>query len=194
MLRVCGAVIAASILGGVSYAQTGSGTLQTCLAIPDDAERLACFDALASAVPDPERAPSETAAIAPNPPQTELVPPVPPPVPKQQVETAVTSPQEPRAQDVAVQARPAPPPRPAREESQRVSYDATVVQTQRDPYGKLLVKLSNGEIWKQTSRGRAFEPKIGSAAAVRQSFSGAWFVDFESTRDTVRMVTTKFAD
>lgn len=195
MLRVCGLITIAVCLGGVSYAQSGNATLQDCLAIAEDAERLACFDAVASATAV-EPAPAPSSSVAPPP------PPPPASVPVIESEAPVTAsvatapPPVPAAQ-AAVQARPAPPPRPTpaqREERQNLNYVATVVQTDRDPYGKLLVKFSNGEVWKQSSRGRAVEPKIGSSADVRQSFSGAWFIDFESTRDTVRMVTIKYAD
>lgn len=191
MLRSFGLITFAICLGHVSYAQSGSATLQDCLAIEDDAERLACFEGVARAAPAaPVAEPEPNVAPPPGPIET-------PQVAAGSAPAPVVAPQPaPPTQPVA-QARPAPPPRPKatpRKERQDFNYVATVVQTDRDPFGKLLVKFSNGEIWKQTSRGRAVEPKIGSSADVRQSFSGAWFIDFESTRDTVRMATVKYAD
>lgn len=191
MLRSFGLFAIVMCLGSVSYAQSGNDTLQSCLTIEDDAQRLACFEAVARAAPVApvaEPAPS----VAPTPVPAEM-----PEVAAGNAPAPVVAPPPAPTTQAAVQARPAPPPRPKpapRGEKKNINYVATVVQTERDPFGKLLVKFSNGEIWKQTSRGRAVEPKIGSSADVRQSFSGAWFIDFESTRDTVRMVTVKYAD
>lgn len=199
MLRSFGSITIAICLGSVSYAQSGNVTLQDCLAIEDDAQRLACFDSVARAAPAvPVVEPAPSVAPSPVPGETPQVTAsgVPAPVVSSAPAPAVAPPPAPTTQ-AAVQARPAPPPRPKaapRAEREDFNYVATVVQTDRDPFGKLLVKFSNGEIWKQASRGRAVEPKIGSSADVRQSFSGAWFIDFESTRDTVRMVTVKYSD
>ena len=168
-------------------AETLQERLAACQTISDPVERLSCFENLAN---EASEAPLSEAQSAPSVTQATTVEPA---------TNAVTSTPAPAIASVqtapALPARKKPVARPKPAPQNEVNrYEGLVRKAQYDATGKLLVQLTNGEIWKQTSRGQFRIPPVGSSVRVRKSFSGAWFLKFDHDGRESRMVLTRYSD
>lgn len=152
-------------------ASSVSDRLAQCQQIDDAVEKLACFEQVAN---DVSVQPSDTTTST-NVPSA--------PVATQSVDT----PREASTENVlAAREKPVARPKPVQTESSN-RYDASVKRADYTVTGKLIVELTNGEIWQQTSRGGFRLPPAGSGVRVRKSFSGAWFLKFDHDGRESRM-------
>jgi hypothetical protein len=135
---VLGALIAAPF----AMAQTGdvSAGLSRCLAMGDAQARLACYDDLARSVAPPVT--HVAAPVAPTPP---VVAPPPPQatfgVPNQATQTT--------PEQFGSDSLPKPAPEPAAAPKEIDSIAATVTEYAKNPFGKFIVFLDNGQVWRQ---------------------------------------------
>ena len=140
-------------------AELASG-LGQCATLTDDSQRLACFDQLAASL-----TPAATIAAAPTPAAAAAAPVAAASV----VATASTAAQSPTAAIAAVAPEPVVPAATASVQaaaapsaSERFGLEqkqapaeqleqirATVLQRNKDPYGKWVITLDNGQVWKQ---------------------------------------------
>ncbi len=178
-------------LGLALFAVTAEGqsletSLKDCQAIAQADLKLACFERLADSVSQSEAGapPSPANSAGAGTPDTLAGNPPVSPGP------AIAAGQDEPAVNVAT--TPAPAPR-SREElfpepaSKPSSYRATIRRAEHSPHGKLYVQLTNGEVWKQTSRGEFALPGPGTPVTVSRSALGAWFLDFDDIGDEIRM-------
>lgn len=192
--RLC--VLSCIVLGSSlsSSADTLEERLAACQTVSDSLERLACFENIANESaeqPSLESTAPQRSTAAP----TELAPSaiVEAPAPVASVAPAPSTEQQ--ASSLPAREKPVARPKPvkvAKDEPKR--YEGLVKKAQYDATGKLLVQLTNGEIWKQTSRGRFRLPPAGSGVRVRKSFSGAWFLKFDHDGRESKMTLKRYSD
>ena len=146
------AVLAAVLLPGVAAAgpdprQELIDGMAKCAAVADNTARLACYDALNPTLHAAQAAPPPPAAVAP---------------PAQQADNGrpwydvfgVTPSRQTTPQTFGSEGLQAPPPPPGTPPSERPpealdSITATVTDYSFNPYGRFVVFLDNGQIWKQ---------------------------------------------
>ncbi|MEL6112528.1 MAG: hypothetical protein AAFR20_06965 [Pseudomonadota bacterium] len=178
--------------------------LQICNRVTNARDRLDCFEGLADAAsPDQERSVSKT-TDTPEPSaaqsltqensssadRTALEPGKNPPVEDLDSNTSETNtPAKPRKRFVIIPEEEAKE-RFARELTPREKgkpYQASVRKAWTNGFGKLMVLLDNGEVWKQTEGGRPRIPKVGVSANLTKSPFGSWFVRFPNNYRSLRM-------
>lgn len=162
-------------------ASSVSDRLAQCQQIEDAVEKLACFEQVANDV-SVEPADANTSTNVPSAPVA--------PAATQSVDT----PREAATENVlAAREKPVARPKPVKTETSN-RYDASVKRADYTVAGKLIVELTNGEIWQQTSRGGFRLPPAGSGVRVRKSFSGAWFLKFDHDGRESRMKLKRYGD
>ena len=193
---VCGVFASAGVFAHHTNAMAQEGAsiedaIAACSTIKNRSSRLECFDSLSNAVdevsPEEPGAP-ETASRAIDGAAVRIAPVAPP---------ASEPPVEPPTAPVAVAPAPAPQ-EPvdsveAAESDQRfliIPREDPRAQAVRPPEwsaeivkvtlrnDRIMVRLDNGETWKQTSRNRPRTPKVGMVAHFSKGLAGGWFVKF----------------
>lgn len=167
--------IASALLVEEAVSQDITERLVACQSLLGDAERLACFEAIAESTAADEaqneqilsEAQSDTA------PKSNSV---------ERVDNAVQNRAEMPETKPGLDNRPIDMVETRR---RRTSISAAVARAWEDPFGKLMIELDNGEVWKQTTRGSRRAPDVGDLATARRSAFGAWFFKFgDSNRET----------
>lgn len=166
--------VASIVFAASASADPVAERMAQCQLIEDASDKLACFeqvaDDLANATPsDSVTAPAQVSGPAVS-----------------QTSAATATDSAPATETLAARPKPISRPKPEKvEESSR--YEAVVKRSDYTVAGKLIVELTNGEIWQQTSRGGFRLPPEGSGVRVRKSFSGAWFLKFDHDGRESRM-------
>ena len=145
-----------------------------CQLIEDAADKLACFEQVANDLASA----TSTDSVAPDTPTSDPT--------AGQVTSTITSDSVTEAETLAARPKPISRPKPEKKvESSR--YEATVKRSTYSVAGKLVVELTKGEVWQQTSRGGFRQPPEGTGVRVRKSFSGGWFLKFDHDGRESRM-------
>ncbi|MEM9740524.1 MAG: hypothetical protein AAF829_11705 [Pseudomonadota bacterium] len=187
MIRFFVLVPAIALACASALAQTLPERLAECQRIADDEAKLACFEALALNENDGAQDEATDESVARNEPPTlpqsteteSLAATIPAATAPPSAAVSVRS-TEPRATTAAPIE--APPYR---------NFESSVQRAWEDPYGKILVELDNGEVWKQTTRGSRRVPNSGSVVSARRSLFGAWFFKFGDSNRETRMALLK---
>ena len=141
-----------------------------CAQISDNSQRLHCFDDLARASGAADR--------------TALATVTPPPLASEQEPTTVAAPPEAGAQETerryvilsSDDPRAKQDPRNVRYERPD-AYEAAVAAARLGPYKELLIKLDNGEVWKQIWPNRKLKtPAVGAKVSLERGLGGGWFM------------------
>ena len=149
-MRIGVAILIALLLGST---QAMAGDVADCRAIDNDAERLACYDALAS-TPEPKEPPP---APAPPAPETKEAPaPAPAAAPP------------PAPEDLGAEALPDQ----AREEKTPETFSATVTSCGESVDGRYLFYFDNGQIWKQANDKRLYFRDCKFDVTITKDFFG----------------------
>ena len=152
-------IIVASMTYAAVTAAGQDSELERCARLASDAERLACFDALTKARPEPATAP---AAATPDP----------APAPAPAVESAAPAAEAPPAPQAepagaAAQATPQQNASVTEPRERPQEYSATVVALRERPYGQMVVTLDNGEVWSELSASRSFLVEVGDTITMK---------------------------
>jgi hypothetical protein len=161
LFSVLAATAAAPGLAQAPSAEQQLGTVQSCRAIVDVAERVACYDrASAPAAPAIQQA---------------ARPPAPPPPP----------PASPEQQFGLERARPAPPPPPTpQQQVQAAARDidqitAKITSLRADALGRISFVLDNGQVWRMTESEGVFDfPNRGDTVTIRRGAVGGFRLDW----------------
>lgn len=160
-----------------------AGGLSQCATLSDGGQRLACFDRLAASI---AAAPLAATPVAPN--------------------TAAQSPTagvaavapEPVVPAQAPAATPATQPAAAPAASERFGLElqqapveqleqirATVVKRKKDPYGKWVITLDNGQVWKQ-SESTSFS-FASDQVTIERGLLGAFYLRADGQNKTIKV-------
>jgi hypothetical protein len=171
--------------------------LQLCAAFSDKSERLQCFEALAEAT-----APTSTATAEDN--EADMVNDgdASPNVPAlAETPTAEPSPATPHAArpleddenltfvrgKTGDEEKRASAGKRDRSDKERKRRTLTVYRSWRNALGELRIAFTNGEIWRQTSKGTRYDPQPGDKAEIIPSMFGGWRVSLDDGRHSARM-------
>ena len=178
--------------------------LAFCAAFEDDAEKLACFEALANtAVPADGKGPTTT---APDSPDVDVAPDAAPEAPVSEKDRdrkgfrvpffgSSKEKSEAKAPDAAVAEEKeerfiiqrADEPEVKRRE--REAYKAEVYRSWRNGLGELRVAFTNGEIWRQVGpKSIDYDPVPGEVAAFSPTSFGGWRINFEDGKRSLKMI------
>ncbi|WP_166424441.1 hypothetical protein [Paraglaciecola sp. 20A4] len=171
-----------SAISGVN-AQDIISELHDCRAENNDTLRLACYDKLSSInYQDSER---HTQASVSNKPA--VVVSTPQPIVKKEMAKPLAS-QSFASRDNQVKnfglAKVIEP------EQKIAKITADVIDTKKDPYGKLIVSLENGQVWRQTGNS-TLRIKIGDQVYVEEGILGSYFLSKESSNKRIRVKRSK---
>jgi hypothetical protein len=159
-----GFLLAAALLGGASPAVLAAGDPHSCVAIADDAARLACYDrALGhSAAPKPAPvAPTAPAAAAAT---TAAAAPA-APVKKDPVGEFGLSEQAKQAKDPAKAAEAAAAPD---------SITGRVMSVRWRKYGEFVVTLDNAQVWAQIEPMPSAVVRVGDTVTIKKALFGSY--------------------
>ena len=67
---------------------------------------------------------------------------------------------------------------------------ADVIGTKKDPYGKLIVSLENGQVWRQTGNS-TLRIRTGDQVYVEEGMLGSYFLSKESSNKRIRVKRSK---
>lgn len=151
-----------------SVLAAGAADLDSCRSIDDDRARLACFDALAAAAPEPGTAAAPTAAAdaAPAPAATPVAPAAPTATDLFGRDSDTTA----AALGAAAGIAPLP------------ELRATLTTVDRTPDGRLVLTMDNGQAWSQVDTRRA-TLRPGDEVRIRRAAFGSYLL---STMDDRR--------
>lgn len=166
--------------------------LQFCAAFDDDAERLACFEALAetarsgkNAVPLAQSAPDSDAPEAPQD-VAEIPTADQESAPKALAESkdeksdgADSSASKPRFTFVRSSEA-------EQKRKKRKRYELTVYRAWRNAVGELRIAFTNGEIWAQADRGTRHTPQPGETIVFKPGILGGWTLSMVDGRYGMR--------
>lgn len=156
----------ALLFGG---AQVFAADPATCRAIADDAERLACYDALGGKTepPAPPAAPApvEEPEAEPMPESEPVLEVEPAPEPPAQTETAEPPPVP---EDLGAEALPDKP----GEEKEPEKFAATVTRCGETVDGRYLFYFENGQVWKQANDKRLYFRDCSFDVTITKDFFG----------------------
>ena len=163
-------------LSALAAAQTlAAQTLSDCVAVDDDAERLACYDRVTKAARRDERPAAPAAPAAP--PAAEA------------------------AEAPAVQATPAPAPSPTETgdfgfENRKTATGAQQIESRYDDSftgwsGKTLFRLENGQVWKQAQNGRVSYRAERPVITVKRAAFGSFRLHVEGLNRSIRVKRVK---
>lgn len=147
------------VLAGVAAAGPAAAAeilteLKTCHAESDDARRLACYDRLSGAKPAPTATPAPAAApVAAATPLT----------PEEKFGYSDVRAQQEREAELADPDRKKP-------------LFAKVVEATLQPNGTYVVKLDNGQVWRQTSLEDFFRLEVGDDVKIRPAAIGTFLL------------------
>ena len=155
---------------------------ERCRTLASDAERLECYDAVA-------RGGNETDDIGTSDaPDSAPEPPAPAPAAAEPVQE--TAPVEAAgAAGAAGAAATVPEAAPAAEtntkkkkkkekkkkDKKSKGYTAVVTEVSKRPYGQMVVKLDNGEVWSEQYASRAFLIKVGDTVTLKKAFASSGY-------------------
>lgn len=174
------AVLALTVVAPLAAEPLNAG-LSRCAAIGDDALRLACFDQLAGALQPQAVVPAAVAAA----PAAAVAAPVAPAVPAVPATTVEPAPVAAAADPVAefgLENRP----KPQTEVERQDEIQARVVERKKDPYGKWILTLDNGQVWQQSES--ATFSFASDQVVIERGMLGAFYlkVDGQSRRLKVK--------
>lgn len=163
-----GFLLAAAMLGGASPAVLAAGDPRSCVAIADDAARLACYDRAMghTAAPKPAPvAPTATAAPAAAAAATSAAAAPAAPVKKDPVGEFGLSEQAKQAKDPAKAAEAAAAPD---------SITGRVMSVRWRKYGEFVVTLDNAQVWAQIEPMPSAVVRVGDTVTIKKALFGSY--------------------
>ncbi|GAC32960.1 hypothetical protein [Paraglaciecola polaris] len=161
-----------------AHAHDLASELRACQAKTDSALRMACYDQLSTT-----NSSSQTQAPIASPPSVQT----PPPSAKVPATKPVAAENQ-VSRDTQIKnfglAKVIEP----EDKVQKVS--TSVTDASKDPYGKLIVTLENGQVWRQTSNS-TLRIKTGDQIYVEEGMLGAYFLSKESSNKRIRVKRSK---
>lgn len=159
-----GLLLAAAMLGGASPAVLAAGDPRSCVAIADDAARLACYDRAMGHTAAPKPAPvAPTATAAPAATSAAAAPAA--PVKKDPVGEFGLSEQAKQAKDPAKAAEAAAAPD---------SITGRVMSVRWRKYGEFVVTLDNAQVWAQTEPMPSAVVRVGDTVTIKKALFGSY--------------------
>lgn len=156
-----GFLLAAGLLGGASPAVLAAGDPHSCVAIADDAARLACYDRALGHSAAPKPAPTAPAAAAAT---TAAAAPA-APVKKDPVGEFGLSEQAKQAKDPAKAAEAAAAPD---------SITGRVMSVRWRKYGEFVVTLDNAQVWAQIEPMPSAVVRVGDTVTIKKALFGSY--------------------
>jgi hypothetical protein len=166
-----GFLLAAALLGGASPAVLAAGDPHSCVAIPDDAARLACYDRAMGRTAAPKPAPvapaAQTAPAAPAAAAAATAAAAAPaaPVKKDPVGEFGLSEQAKQAKDPAKAAEAAAAPD---------SITGRVMSLRWRKYGEFVVTLDNAQVWAQIEPMPSAVVRVGDTVTIKKALFGSY--------------------
>jgi hypothetical protein len=152
-------ICAASALWGFQMTTLAADT-HPCASLPDDAQRLACYDS-AFGKPVANASPAVTRA------QPSAVP-QPSPAPQMKAPSVAVAPPPPS---------PMPPPVPAKpREDEPTSWTAPVTAVDRLSDGRFVATLGNGQVWTQLETDSRADIRVGDTVAIKRAVLGSYML------------------
>jgi hypothetical protein len=159
-----GLLLAAAMLGGASPAVLAAGDPRSCVAIADDAARLACYDRAMGHTAAPKPAPvAPTATAAPAATSAAAAPAA--PVKKDPVGEFGLSEQAKQAKDPAKAAEAAAAPD---------SITGRVMSVRWRKYGEFVVTLDNAQVWAQIEPMPSAVVRVGDTVTIKKALFGSY--------------------
>lgn len=162
-----GFLLAAALLGGASPAVLAAGDPHSCVAIADDAARLACYDRALGHSAAPKPAP--VAPIAPTAPAAAAA------------TTAAAAPAAPVKKDpvgefgLSEQAKQAKDPAKAAEAAAAPdSITGRVMSVRWRKYGEFVVTLDNAQVWAQIEPMPSAVVRVGDTVTIKKALFGSY--------------------
>lgn len=172
-----------------AYAQSGNRTLTpeiiACADEKDVLQRLSCYDRAveayrvaidALAPPAPEANSAPAAAVAAPAPAAEIAPPA---------ATAAPAPVADVLPDV-IESTPAPASSPTEDDFGRnrgpEEITAVVAEIRERPYGELVIRLDNGQIWEQKHLDQRFRLRVGETVTIKRGAVSGYRLSGSSNR------------
>jgi hypothetical protein len=172
-------------------AQEITPALKDCVKVPDGATRLACYDSEMRRIEgvgesNPPHASGSESPRSPTP--AEVKQPDAPVRSAPPARSTPPAPSEPPALPAASSstgptARPTPPPTsgeqfglPPREPRTPSRITARVASASRQPSGRYIVTLENGQVWLQTEDELGFVPGAGSSVSIKRGLLGSYWM------------------
>jgi hypothetical protein len=180
-------------------------SLESCAAIEHPAERLACYDRLSGRLPaDTTEASGKTpATVTPAAPKADvIVPAVSSPVATPAAPAAAATPAAPAAATTSTAAAPAEPPTaPAVEptphaetvfglehkEERPEEMQFKWARKKKDAYGKWIITLENGQIWRQTDSARFSFRNPKKQVVISRGFMDSFFLGEPGRNTKIRV-------
>ena len=157
-----GFLLAAAMLGGASPAVLAAGDPRSCVALADDAARLACYDRALGHSAASKPAPTAPAAAAAA---TSIAAAPAAPVKKDPVGEFGLSEQAKQAKDPAKAAEAAAAP---------VSITGRVVSLSWRKYGEFVVTLDNAQVWAQIEPMPSAVVRVGDTVTIKKALFGSY--------------------
>jgi hypothetical protein len=164
-------LLAAAVLGTASPDALAAGDPRSCVAIADDAARLACYDralgrpAASKPAPVAATAPAATVATAAAAASAAPAPAAPAPAKKDPVGEFGLSEEAKQAKDPAKAAEAAAAP---------ASITARVVSLRWRKYGEFVVTLDNAQVWAQIEPMPSAVVKVGDTVTIKKALFGSY--------------------
>lgn len=160
--------------------------LDTCRNHAEAAKRLACYDALLPPAVSAEKVNQQTAAALTVPAATMVADPV--DVQPTVAPAAVPAPVAPdvKATDHVAEFGAEAVRKPEADEEQLNSLTDTIDALKKDPYGKYVVTLKNGQVWKQMETGR-IRLSNGDSVTIRRGVLGSYLMTKAGSKSSVRV-------
>ena len=149
--------------------------LAVCARLTDDAQRLACYDAAVRL---------EAAATAEQPARhVEKEPQDPPPAPAAVTVQAPPAVEQASAAEFGMETKQV-------EKRQLDALQARVQKVRKDPYGRLIVTLDNGQVWRQSESG-SYPLADGDRITIERGFLSAFYLQVDGLNRRIKVQRSK---